>query len=218
MEQRDIQCSFGLCRITRIDRLIQPDREQTMFAAPHFQDHDKAREYLEALRWAGEPFCAHCGTVGGHYATKDRLMAYAKCAECGLQIDVTKSAITLDEPSYVRLCKHPSTHLRSIAPHLRKQSDPRTVRQQQITGSEVFPVELKDCFGPLRSRAFSHLSFASCLASEPCFCAAWAVWQDVEEAHFGLFLRFVVNGKAKDFGSDSLATGSANRRQRFTLN
>ena len=43
-----------------------------MFTAPHFQNHDEARKYLEALRWAGEPVCAHCGTVGGHYATKKR--------------------------------------------------------------------------------------------------------------------------------------------------
>ena len=38
--------------------------------APHFQDADKAREYLEALRWPNGPVCPHCGVVGEHYALK----------------------------------------------------------------------------------------------------------------------------------------------------
>jgi transposase-like protein len=31
------------------------------FKAPMFQDEDKAREALEALRWPDGPFCPHCG-------------------------------------------------------------------------------------------------------------------------------------------------------------
>ena len=50
-----------------------------MFTAPHFQNHDEARKYLEALRWAGEPVCPHCGTVGKHYATK-KAGVWAPCA------------------------------------------------------------------------------------------------------------------------------------------
>ena len=34
---------------------------------PQFQDADKAREYLEALRWPNGPVCPHCGVIGGHY-------------------------------------------------------------------------------------------------------------------------------------------------------
>jgi transposase-like protein len=30
---------------------------------PHFQDADKAREYLEAKRWPDGPICPHCGIV-----------------------------------------------------------------------------------------------------------------------------------------------------------
>lgn len=30
--------------------------------APHFTNEDKAREYLEALRWPSGPFCPHCGS------------------------------------------------------------------------------------------------------------------------------------------------------------
>tara|TARA_R110000772_G_scaffold71427_7_gene156601 strand:- start:578 stop:1507 length:930 start_codon:yes stop_codon:yes gene_type:complete len=31
---------------------------------PHFSDADKAREYLEELRWSGNPVCPHCGSEG----------------------------------------------------------------------------------------------------------------------------------------------------------
>jgi len=38
---------------------------------PHFQDADKAREYLERLRWPNGPICPHCGSVSeDHYALK----------------------------------------------------------------------------------------------------------------------------------------------------
>src|ERR1051325_129280 len=30
----------------------------------HFQDEDKAREYLEAMRWPEGPVCPHCGLIG----------------------------------------------------------------------------------------------------------------------------------------------------------
>ena len=33
----------------------------TNLTAPHFTNEDKAREYLEALRWPQDPFCPHCG-------------------------------------------------------------------------------------------------------------------------------------------------------------
>jgi transposase-like protein len=34
----------------------------TNLTAPHFTDADKAREYLEALRWPQGPYCPHCGS------------------------------------------------------------------------------------------------------------------------------------------------------------
>lgn len=34
-----------------------------LITAPHFQDPDKAREYLEALRWPNGVFCPHCGST-----------------------------------------------------------------------------------------------------------------------------------------------------------
>lgn len=36
-------------------------KPMTAFNAPMFQDEDKAREALEALRWPDGPFCPHCG-------------------------------------------------------------------------------------------------------------------------------------------------------------
>lgn len=35
----------------------------TNLTAPQFTNEDKAREYLEALRWPEGPFCPHCGSV-----------------------------------------------------------------------------------------------------------------------------------------------------------
>jgi len=72
-----------------------------MFTATHFQDHDKARKYLEALRWAAEPVCAHCGTVGGHYATKRPGVWRCHSAECRKDFSVTTK--TVMESSHIKL-------------------------------------------------------------------------------------------------------------------
>jgi hypothetical protein len=34
---------------------------------PHFKDADKARTYLERLRWPNGPVCPHRGSMGNHY-------------------------------------------------------------------------------------------------------------------------------------------------------
>lgn len=72
-----------------------------MFFAPHFQNHDKAREYLESLRWAGEPVCPHCGTVGGHYATKRTGVWRCSSKECRKDFSVTTK--TVMESSHIKL-------------------------------------------------------------------------------------------------------------------
>ena len=33
---------------------------------PEFHDAEKAREYLERLRWPEGPVCPHCGVRPGH--------------------------------------------------------------------------------------------------------------------------------------------------------
>ena len=68
---------------------------------PHFQDADKAREYLEALRWPDGPICPHCGSEddvyrlkgkGGAKGTKAR-PGLLKCRGCRKQFSVTVGTV-----------------------------------------------------------------------------------------------------------------------------
>lgn len=89
----------------------------TSLNAPHFHDDDKAREYLESIRWPDGPFCPHCGTLGGApvktktcvrkkdgRVQKARLGLY-KCGEkkCYKQFSVTVG--TVFERSHIPLSK-----------------------------------------------------------------------------------------------------------------
>ena len=70
---------------------------------PHFQDADKAREYLERIQWPHGPVCPHCGVIGGHYqlegkATRPGLW---KCKDCREQFTVTVG--TVFERSKIKL-------------------------------------------------------------------------------------------------------------------
>lgn len=55
-----------------------------------FQTQEQAVEYLEKVRWAGEPSCPYCGscTVGRH-ASGDRDMARWQCRDCSRAFSVT---------------------------------------------------------------------------------------------------------------------------------
>jgi transposase-like protein len=70
---------------------------------PHFQDADKAREYLEQLRWPQGPVCPHCGTIGAHYALtgKSTRAGLWKCKDCREQFTVTVG--TVFERSKIKL-------------------------------------------------------------------------------------------------------------------
>jgi transposase-like protein len=62
---------------------------------PHFKDADRAREYLQRVRWPKGPVCPHCGVVGDHYAldgTTTRPGLY-KCADCREQFTVTVGTV-----------------------------------------------------------------------------------------------------------------------------
>lgn len=63
--------------------------------APHFQDANKAREYLEALRWPNGPVCPHCGVVGEHYAMQGKAHRPGlwKCKDCRKQFSVTVGTV-----------------------------------------------------------------------------------------------------------------------------
>jgi transposase-like protein len=63
---------------------------------PQFQDADKAREYLEALRWPNGPVCPHCGSVSSkHLALKGASYrpGLFKCADCYEQFTVTVGTV-----------------------------------------------------------------------------------------------------------------------------
>ncbi len=63
--------------------------------APHFQNADKAREYLEELRWPNGPACPHCGVEGEHYALKGKAHrpGLMKCKDCRKQFSVTVGTV-----------------------------------------------------------------------------------------------------------------------------
>lgn len=62
---------------------------------PHYQNAEKAREYLETLRWANGVTCPHCGSLGKHLhlvGNKYRPGLY-KCADCYEQFTVTVGTV-----------------------------------------------------------------------------------------------------------------------------
>ena len=77
---------------------------------PRFQDHDKAREYLEAKRWPDGPFCPHCGVIGDavRLTFEEGAKSHARrgllnCRACRKQFSVTVG--TIFEDSHIPLNK-----------------------------------------------------------------------------------------------------------------
>ena len=62
---------------------------------PHFQDADKAREYLEAIRWANGITCPHCGVMNEHYHLQGKAHrpGLYKCKSCSGQFTVTVGTV-----------------------------------------------------------------------------------------------------------------------------
>jgi len=80
------------------------------FSAPYFTDEEKARIYLEGLRWPNGPVCPHCNAVGNHYHVRPKASSKKpgrkglwKCAKCGKQFSVTVG--TVFESSHIPLHK-----------------------------------------------------------------------------------------------------------------
>lgn len=66
------------------------------FDQPQFQDADKARQYLEAVRWPHGAVCPHCGTVSkDHYALNGAAHRPGlwKCKDCRKQFSVTVGTV-----------------------------------------------------------------------------------------------------------------------------
>jgi transposase-like protein len=68
-----------------------------IFNQPQFQDADKAREYLEALRWPNGPVCPHCGSINEKHlkleGSKNYRPGLFKCADCYQQFSVTVGTV-----------------------------------------------------------------------------------------------------------------------------
>src|SRR6266446_749958 len=79
--------------------------------AQHFSDEDKAREFVEKLRWPDGPICPHCGEVNNAYRlepTKSKKDTHVrkgvwKCGGCREQFTVTVGTIFAD--SHIPLSK-----------------------------------------------------------------------------------------------------------------
>ncbi|MGC2515847.1 MAG: IS1595 family transposase, partial [Terriglobales bacterium] len=79
--------------------------------AKYFSDEDKAREFLEAIRWPDGPVCPHCGQVNNAYrlepkpSKKDKHVRKGvwKCGGCREQFTVTVGTIFAD--SHIPLSK-----------------------------------------------------------------------------------------------------------------
>lgn len=78
--------------------------------APHFQDEEQAREFLEAKRWPDGVICPQCGVIGESYRLqpKEGAKTHArkgvwKCGSCREQFSVTVG--TVMEDSHIPLNK-----------------------------------------------------------------------------------------------------------------
>jgi transposase-like protein len=79
--------------------------------AQHFSDEDKAREFLEKLRWPDGPVCPHCGVLNNAYRLEPKPSKKGKhvrkgvwkCGGCRSQFTVTVGTIFAD--SHIPLSK-----------------------------------------------------------------------------------------------------------------
>lgn len=77
----------------------------TVFNNPIYQDEDKAREHLEALRWPDGPVCPHCGVIdnAAQLQGKSTRPGVYKCRDCRKPFSVTVG--TVFERSKIPLTK-----------------------------------------------------------------------------------------------------------------
>ena len=73
----------------------------THFNAPHFQSHEAAREYLEALRWANGRVCPHCGCVDSSSPLSKPGVYRCREKECRKDFTVTTNSVM--ESSHIKL-------------------------------------------------------------------------------------------------------------------
>src|SRR5579859_7367413 len=74
----------------------KPMTDKTNLNKPQFQNAEKARQYLESLRWPNGPVCPHCGSVSkNHYALEGEAHRAGlwKCRDCREQFTVTVGTV-----------------------------------------------------------------------------------------------------------------------------
>lgn len=76
-------------------------------SAPRFHDADKAREFLEQVRWPDGPICPHCGTIKPpmRLKGKNRRPGLYRCSEYKCRSDFTVTVGTVFERSRLPLNK-----------------------------------------------------------------------------------------------------------------
>jgi transposase-like protein len=74
-----------------------------IFSAPHFQNNDAARAYLESVLWPNGPVCPHCGVI--NHAFKTNRPGVFRCAEKACRKDFTVTMKTVMERSHIALHK-----------------------------------------------------------------------------------------------------------------
>jgi transposase-like protein len=77
--------------------------KNSLFAAPHFQNDEAAREMLESILWPDGPVCPHCGVVNHSYKTKRP--GVFRCAEKVCRKDFSVTMKTVMERSHIALHK-----------------------------------------------------------------------------------------------------------------
>src|SRR6201995_1018023 len=86
------------------------DELNLMVLAKHFSDEDKAREFIEKLRWPDGPVCPHCGLIDNAYRLEPKPSKKGthvrkgvwKCGGCREQFTVTVGTIFEDSHIPVR--------------------------------------------------------------------------------------------------------------------
>jgi len=73
------------------------------FSSPVFSDEQKARRYLERLRWPKGPLCPRCGSVDQAYEIKPA--GVYRCANSQCQANFTVTGNTVLERSHIPLHK-----------------------------------------------------------------------------------------------------------------
>lgn len=87
----------------RVHKPARGNRAMDTFSSPVFSDEQKARRYLERLRWPKGPLCPRCGSVDHAYEIKPA--GVYRCADPKCQANFTVTGGTVMARSHIALTK-----------------------------------------------------------------------------------------------------------------